>query len=226
MEDATIFIWTVANHTRVDGIKYKTPFHTFHCLLVSSLSNSFTSSWQLEMMLYEVDDLMAENTAHFLGTGAQMNCIIILFSSMTLKSFTMLCGFTIRNIKALFSLCFKFSRLTFSWYFSFIFREANSHKGSSLCCKAVKGGGFIAFHKVHFQVLTVDISRLSSTESTAPSYLMQGPWFTSSSSSESYSSTLKLSILWIKATDSREFMKQNPALATWKLTYTSIMVQI
>ena len=95
-----------------------------------------------------VDVLMAENIAHFLGTG-RLRCIVLSFYSavMSLKSFTIGCFF-FPNQKHQSPLLFVLSSLDWlSLTFFFYLQEANSYKGSNLCCKSVKGEGLLHFIK-------------------------------------------------------------------------------
>lgn len=127
------------------------------------------------------------------------------------------------------SLCAEFSRLTFSDTFSLSSGGTNFSQRIQPLLQGSERGGFIAFHKSTLPGVNCGHFRtLSTSPQHSPPLSDAGPWFTSLSSSDSYSSTLKLSSCELRLNFKFQgiHLKQNPALATWKLTHTSIMVQI
>ena len=151
MEDATFLyaLWQTTQGSMVLRGKLHFTLSTLSCFFPLKLIHIFLA---LRNDAIQVDDLMAENIAHFLGTGRLRWIVLSFYSAVWFCNHSLCCGFLFLfffpNQKHQSPLLFVLSSLDWlSLTFFFYLQEANSHKESNLCCKAVKGEGLLHFIK-------------------------------------------------------------------------------
>ena len=148
IEDETIFIWTVANHTGVHGIKRKTPFHPFYFVLFLPSQTHSHLPGQLQMMLFQLMSWWLRILLTFLGLGGSGELYYHFIQQYVSEIIHYRLFFFFPNQKHQSPLLFVLSSLDWlSLTFFFYLQEANSYKGSNLCFKSVKGEGLLHFIK-------------------------------------------------------------------------------